>query len=100
MRDTPDFTTNQLRVENRDVLTIEIEQETQKWQKADLLEALEGATVPAGPINSIGEAFDDAQVKHRNMEISPEGVRGVRGPWVFSDAELALDKSAPVLPTS
>ncbi|UWQ10393.1 CoA transferase [Aliiroseovarius crassostreae] len=98
LRENPDFATNQLRVENREVLTIEIEQETQKWQKADLLDALEAATVPAGPINSIGEAFDDAQIKHRGMEIAPEGVRGVRGPWVFSDASLALDKSAPVLP--
>lgn len=89
LRDDPDFATNQLRVENREVLTIKIEQETQKWQKIDLLDALEAATVPAGPINSVGEAFDDAQLKHRGMEISPEGVRGVRGPWVFSDAELA-----------
>lgn len=98
LRENPDFTTNQLRVENRVILTTEIERETKKWQKADLLDALEAATVPAGPINSIGEAFDDAQIKHRSMEIAPEGVRGVRGPWVFSDAELALSKSAPVLP--
>jgi hypothetical protein len=34
------------------------------------------------------------------MQIAPEGVPGVRGPWVFSDAELALEKSAPILPGS
>jgi hypothetical protein len=31
------------------------------------------------------------------MQIAPEGVPGVRGPWKFSDAELALEKSAPKL---
>ncbi len=98
LRDNADYATNQLRVENRDALTVAIEAETGKWEKEALLTALEAATVPAGPINSVGEAFADPQLVHRGMEIAPEGVKGVRGPWVFSDAELALEKSAPVLP--
>ncbi len=98
LRDNADYATNQLRVENRDALSAVIEAETVKWEKDALLSALEAATVPAGPINSVGEAFSDAQLIHRGMEIAPEGVKGVRGPWVFSDAELALEKSAPTLP--
>ena len=94
------FASNQLRVSNRDDLTSEIEQETSKFTSAELLDALEAATVPAGPINAIGDALNDPQIKARGMVISPEGVPGVRGPWVFSDAELALDQSAPVLPQS
>jgi len=98
LAENPDYATNGLRVANRVVLTQEIEASLSNWNKADILAALEAATVPAGPINSIGEAFDDPQVQARGMVIAPEGVKGVRGPWKFSDAELALSKSAPKLP--
>jgi len=91
------FLTNQLRVANRKDLTALLEEALSQWTQAELLAALEAATVPAGPINTIGQAFDDPQIQHRGMQISPEGVPGVRGPWKFSDAELALDKSAPKL---
>ena len=98
LKDDPRFLTNQLRVASRGDLTPMLAAALAQWSQADLLAALEAATVPAGPINTIGQAFDDAQIKHRQMQIAPEGVPGVRGPWVFSDAELALDRSAPVLP--
>ncbi|TNJ44390.1 CaiB/BaiF CoA-transferase family protein [Phaeobacter sp. B1627] len=94
----PRFQSNQLRVANRDDLTPMLGAALAQWEQAALLAALEEATVPAGPINSIGQAFDDPQTIHRGMQISPEGVPGVRGPWVFSEAELALERSAPVLP--
>ena len=94
----PDYTTNQLRVENRAALTERIEAAVAGWASADLLAALEAATVPAGPINSIGQTFDDPQIIARGLQIAPEGIKGVRGPWRFSEAELALDKTAPTLP--
>ncbi len=94
----PEYATNQLRVSNREALTEQIELALKPWSSADLLTALEAATVPAGPINSIGQAFEDPQIQARGLRIDPEGVPGVRGPWQFSDAELALDLSAPTLP--
>ncbi|MBE1282969.1 MAG: CoA transferase [Rhodobacteraceae bacterium] len=96
----PDYATNPLRVQNRVALTAEIETSVSRWNSADLLAALEAATVPAGPINSVGQAFEDPQIQARGLVITPEGVPGVRGPWRFSDAELALERSAPVLPSS
>lgn len=98
LAENPDYATNGLRVANRVALTAELEKSLAKWTKADILTALEAATVPAGPINSIGEAFDDPQIKARGMVIEPEGIKGVRGPWKFSGAELALGKTAPILP--
>jgi crotonobetainyl-CoA:carnitine CoA-transferase CaiB-like acyl-CoA transferase len=94
----PDYATNGLRVANREALTTQLEISLASWTKADILNALEAATVPAGPINSIGEAFDDPQIQARGLVIEPEGVKGVRGPWKFSDADLALSKTAPTLP--
>lgn len=96
---SPDYDSNQSRVANRDALTKEIETSLAQWTSAALLAALEEATVPAGPINSVGQAFDDPQITARGMVIEPDGIKGVRGPWVFSNAELALDRTAPTLPT-
>ncbi len=95
---SPDYASNQLRVANRDALTSAIEAETSSWTGETLLSALEVATVPAGPINSVGDTLQDSQIAARNMVIDAQGVPGVRGPWVFSDAELAIDKTAPTLP--
>ncbi|WP_432448870.1 CaiB/BaiF CoA transferase family protein [Aliiroseovarius marinus] len=92
------FGTNSDRVAHRATLTPEIEASLSEWNMQDILTALEAATVPAGPINTMAQTFENPQIQHRGMKISPDGVPGVRGPWVFSDAELRLDKSAPVLP--
>lgn len=96
--DAPDYATNQLRVANREALTVQIDQETSKWTAEDLLSALEAATVPAGPINSIEQALTDPQIAARGMVIEAEGIQGLRGPWTFSDADLASEKTAPTLP--
>jgi glutaryl-CoA transferase len=91
------FSSNAARIENRDMLMAIIGEATAVWERAPLLAALEQVGVPAGPINEIADTFADSQVVARGLRIDPEGVPGVRGPWRFSDAELALDKSAPVL---
>ncbi|MFY0619424.1 CaiB/BaiF CoA transferase family protein [Shimia sp.] len=98
--DAPGYATNQLRVANREALTVQIELETQKWTAAELLTALEAATVPAGPINSIEQALTDPQIIARGMVVQSEGIRGLRGPWQFSDADLATSRTAPILPKS
>ncbi|MEL7212820.1 MAG: CaiB/BaiF CoA-transferase family protein [Pseudomonadota bacterium] len=98
LADDPRYHSNALRVENREALTETLEAETAKWDAADLLAACAAATVPAGPINDIAQVFDDPQVRHRGLQITPDGVPGVRGPWQFSDADLTLTRTAPVLP--
>lgn len=93
----PRFATNALRVENRADMTAFITAAAKGWAKADLLAACEAQGVPAGPINDLAEVFADPQVIARGMEIAPEGIKGVRSPMVFSDAELALERTAPRL---
>ena len=96
--DDPRFATNPDRVRNRALLTDLLTPIIAQRGQAELLAALEAATVPGGPINRIDQVFDDPQVKARGLRIAPEGVPGVRGPWKFSDATLRLDRSAPILP--
>ncbi|WP_424972409.1 CaiB/BaiF CoA transferase family protein [Dinoroseobacter sp. S76] len=94
----PRFLSNAARVANRIALTDLLSGRIARWTSADLLAALEGQGVPAGPINQLDQVFADPQLRARGMEIAPEGVPGVRGPWRFSDAELDLARSAPILP--
>jgi crotonobetainyl-CoA:carnitine CoA-transferase CaiB-like acyl-CoA transferase len=93
----PAYATNPARVAHRDALMPLLEAATRRWPAAELLAALEAATVPAGPINDLAGVFADPQVVARGLQIAPEGVPGVRGPWRFSDAELRLDRAAPSL---
>ncbi|MBL8561238.1 MAG: CoA transferase [Gemmobacter sp.] len=97
MAEAPEFLTNAARVANRAEMTRRLTEATRRFTKADLLAACEGAGVPAGPINDMAEVFADPQVVARQMQIAPEGLPGVRAPFTFSGAELALDRPAPRL---
>ena len=93
----PDYQTNADRLQNRTTLTEILDGLTKGWTKSDLLAACEERGVPAGPINDLGEVFDDPQIIHRQMRISPDGVPGVRSPVRFSDADLSLENASPKL---
>ena len=91
------FTTNELRVANRVELENCLMAETRRFTRDALIAALGAAGVPAGPINSVADAFADPQLKHRQLQIQPEGVPGVRSPITFASHELQLDRAAPRL---
>lgn len=91
------FSSNALRVQHRDELESLLSEQTIRWTRQQLLDALEVAVVPAGPINTVADVFADPQFQARGMQIEPEGVPGVRTPIRFSNAELSLEKRAPNL---
>ncbi|MDW4550059.1 CaiB/BaiF CoA-transferase family protein [Defluviimonas sp. D31] len=97
LAEAPEFLKNSDRIANRAELTRLITAKTVSWQKADLLAACEADGVPAGPINDMGEVFADPQVLARGMRVELDGVPGVRSPFRFSGAELALDRPSPKL---
>jgi crotonobetainyl-CoA:carnitine CoA-transferase CaiB-like acyl-CoA transferase len=61
------FVTSQSRAKNRDVLNAEIEKRVGSFGSAELVEKLNTAGVPAGPIYKMDEMFADPQVKHLKM---------------------------------
>ncbi|MDG1456544.1 MAG: CaiB/BaiF CoA-transferase family protein [Pseudoprimorskyibacter sp.] len=93
----PDYLTNRDRVKNREAMIDRLMAKTRKWTKDDLLAGCEEQGVPAGPINDMAEVFADPQVQARGLKIEPEGIPGVRSPFVFSDADLVLDQPPPRL---
>lgn len=64
----PRFTTNAARVANRGALVPLVARELLAHLRSHWLQAFEDAGIPAGPVNTIAEAFDDPQVIHRGME--------------------------------
>lgn len=97
LADAPDYLANADRIRNRAPLTEALTAATLRWTKADLLSACEAQGVPAGPINDLAEVFADPQVIARRMRLDLDGIPGVRSPFTFSDADLALDRPAPKL---
>ncbi|MEE4201001.1 CaiB/BaiF CoA transferase family protein [Erythrobacter sp.] len=93
----PRFVSNADRVANGAALDAEIARATAQWDKTELLAACAAEGIPAGPINGLGEMFDDPQVAARGLRVDLGGIPGVRSPFTFSDAELALDRPSPML---
>jgi len=91
------FATNEGRLANRAELDAIIAQETAKWQTGELLADCAEDGIPAGPINRLDRVFADKQVLARGMRVDLGGMPGVRSPFTFSDAELALDRPSPML---
>jgi crotonobetainyl-CoA:carnitine CoA-transferase CaiB-like acyl-CoA transferase len=96
------FATNRARVANRDEVRRLVTGATAGITKANLLDACEREGVPAGPINSIAETFDDPQVKARGLRVDlPDAdgnlIPGVRTPIVFSGTPLAYTRPIPRL---
>ncbi|PKP66573.1 MAG: CoA transferase [Alphaproteobacteria bacterium HGW-Alphaproteobacteria-7] len=96
LSDDPRFATNGDRTANAAALDTEIAAAAAGWTKQGLLDACHAAGVPAGPINRLDEVFADPQVIARGMRVELGGMAGVRSPFTFSDAELALDRPSPI----
>ena len=91
------FATNEARIANRAEIDAIIADATRGFALEELLGACAAAGVPAGPIHAIDQVFTDRQVQARGMAIELGGLPGVRSPFTFSDAELALDRPSPML---
>ncbi len=93
----PEYLKNANRVENREDMIAKLSARTVLMSKGELLTACEAKGVPAGPINSMDEVFADPQVVHRQLQVNLDGIPSVRSPFMFSDAELKLDRPSPKL---
>lgn len=97
------FKSNAARVKNRAELEPLLEARTRTFTRAALLEALETASVPAGPINTIADVFADSHVVARALAVrlangaSGDTVPSVRGPILFDGTPQVATTSAPAL---
>jgi len=104
LADDPRFRENKDRIANRVELTRILNELTSKFTRADLIEKLEAAGVPAGPINTLSEVFADPQIIARGMRIDPKNARakggtipGLRSPIVIDGMPAASSRASPGL---
>lgn len=96
------FLTNSDRVKNRDELAALISDKTSQRTRDEMLAAFEAVFVPAGPINTVADTFNDPQVIARKLRVDvPAGdgvmVPSVRTPITFSESTLKLERASPAL---
>lgn len=96
------FATNPARVANRVALRDKIVARLAGFTRRNLLAELEAAGVPASPINTIGDAFDDPQAAARGMRLDLDDGAGntlpsVRAPMLMSETPLTYDRPSPRL---
>ena len=97
------------RVQNRSALIALMEQVTRERSTAQWIKLLEDKAVPCGPINDVGMAFDDVQVKARGLVVNQPrapgvvardgiaAIRSVASPLRLQDTPPTLRYAAPAL---
>jgi crotonobetainyl-CoA:carnitine CoA-transferase CaiB-like acyl-CoA transferase len=97
----PRFATNMQRIAHRSELRDALQTLVRGRSRAQLLQQLSDASVPAGPINDMAQVFADPQTQHRQMVVelphsSGQNVRLVRSPLNLS-ASPVTHKAPPRL---
>ncbi len=105
------FATNAARVRHRQALVPLMSEVTRQRPTAAWIALLEDKAVPCGPINDIGQAFDDPQVRARGLRVQqqrwPDGavpdaaavntVVGTASPLRLSETPVTLRHAPPAL---
>jgi formyl-CoA transferase len=96
------YQTNPLRLEHRAELTDDLSKVFRELTSADLLERLEVAGVPAGPIRTLDEVFADEDVQRRALQLRVEHeqlgeVSVPGGPWRIDGEPVSARLPPPVL---
>jgi formyl-CoA transferase len=93
----PEYATRELRLKNRDALNAELEAILAKRDTASLVETLNAAGVPCGPIYDIGQMFADPQVKHLGVagKVADADLTLMAQPFSLSRTPSHLDRRPP-----
>ena len=91
------FSSNAVRVANREAMVALVSETIRTKPAADWLEQLEIAGIPAGPINRITQALNDVQAQHRQMVRNIAGVPLVGSPIRIDQERADSDLPPPAL---
>ncbi len=96
------FTTNALRIKNREILVPLLQNIFQQEPAAKWLERFGAAEIPAGPINTAAEAIEDKQTRGRGLIVQLEHptigmAKSIANPVRFSNTPVSYRLPPPLL---
>jgi crotonobetainyl-CoA:carnitine CoA-transferase CaiB-like acyl-CoA transferase len=96
------FQTNALRIRNREILILLLQNAFRKTPAQTWLEELAKADIPAAPINKVSEAVDDAQTRARGLIVQMEhpvigAAKSIANPIRFSNTPVSYRLPPPLL---
>lgn len=89
------FSTNANRLAHRDLLRAEIEVVLASHTRDALCRDLMTLGVPAGPVNTVPEAFRQAHAAHRKMHVAADGYQGIGAPTRLPSVPCAQVRIPP-----
>ena len=98
----PRFTTNALRLKNRDEIVEILSQHFLTNSAKYWVEEIQAVKVPVGVINNLQQTFEEPQVKHRKMLVEvkhplKEKLKVIASPIKFSRTPVQYRKAPPML---
>jgi formyl-CoA transferase len=96
------FSSNALRIKNREVLVPLLQNVFQQEPASRWLEKFAGAEIPAGPINTVAEAIEDGQTRGRGLIVQLEHptigtAKSIANPIRFSSTPVSYRLPPPLL---
>ena len=96
------FTTNALRIKNREILVPLLQNIFQRESAGTWLKKFVQADIPAGPINTVAEAIDDKQTHARGLIVQLEHpaigtAKSIANPIRFSNTPVSYRLPPPLL---
>ncbi|WMD20002.1 CoA transferase [Achromobacter seleniivolatilans] len=95
LREDPRFANNRSRLEHRSALRTLIEDALATRLRDTVCHDLMQLGVPAGPVNSVPEAFEQAHATHRGMRIDRAGYHGIGAPVRLSLSPPQINRLPP-----
>jgi formyl-CoA transferase len=91
----PDFANGEKRSKNRKRLNAELGEFTRRYKSGELVEKLNAAGVPSGPIYSVDQMFADPQVEHLGVAVPMQ--HPTRGQVAIVNQAVSLSRTPSVL---
>jgi crotonobetainyl-CoA:carnitine CoA-transferase CaiB-like acyl-CoA transferase len=99
-QDDPRFETSDDRLENRDALHAEMDEEFSNYERDELLDRLHDGGVPASEVQTVGQAAHDPHLHERGTiqeveDVDGEQVLATATPALFSSTPATIESSPP-----
>ncbi|MFM7010311.1 MAG: CaiB/BaiF CoA transferase family protein [Betaproteobacteria bacterium] len=93
----PRFQTNTSRIDNRDVLHVQMDQALKPFTRAELCKSLMEIGIPAGPVHNVAEALQQPHTAARDMLVSRPDYQGLGLPIKLSSTPGQVGRKPPKL---